>query len=81
MAELAAAHGVKLVMIYEHWFDGLPSGWVRIGTLVVERSPFAAPDRQVLLLAPDAGSAPALRERLRAFAKTLPEGVRIVFER
>ena len=70
---LATAHGVKAAMIYDKWFaSAVGPDWVRLATLSVTRPKGAIGDWKVAIYATDAANAAALRDRLVAFAPTLP---------
>jgi hypothetical protein len=76
MADLAAARGVAIVMVFEPWFpEGLPPAWTRIGTLATERSPFDPTLREVALFVPDAARVDGVRATLEALE--LPPGTRL----
>jgi len=70
---LATAHGVKAAMIFDKWFaSAVGPDWVRLATLSVTRPKGAIGDWKVAIYATDAANAAALRDRLVAFAPTLP---------
>lgn len=74
-APLVAARGVRLVMIYESWLGrAVGPDWVRVGTLVLTAPRGFVASTEVAFYAPDPAEAPDLRERLAAFAATLPPG-------
>ena len=70
MDALARRAGVRAVMIYDAWFPRLPAGWVRLGELRA-RVPLSVRS-PVAFYALDAGSAPAVRAAVTAWAKGLP---------
>jgi hypothetical protein len=70
-----ADKGVKLIMIYDDWFQR-PASWTPVGRLHLGRSPVSAASPEVAFYtrgAPDQ----ALRELLRTFAGSLPEGTHL----
>lgn len=79
MDRLTSEAGVKVVMIYEGWFGGVPQGWVPLGRLELLRLKAFASDRVVDFYATRPEYAPALRRELQAFAPSLPEGSQFVF--
>jgi hypothetical protein len=77
IAELAAARGVRVAVIYERWLDGaggVPPEWVRAGRWRVA-SNVVLGDRTVAFYAVDPAEAGPLGDHLRAFAPELPPGV------
>lgn len=80
-APLASAHGARVAMIYDKWFaDAVGSEWLRVATLSLDRPKGALGDWQVAIYATEPGFAPALRDRLAAFAPSLPAGARLTME-
>lgn len=77
MSVLARSHGVKLVMIYTHWFDKLPSSWRAIATLHLGHRPVTAAGDTVTFYATDPSATQGLGELLAKFGRTLPPGVRL----
>jgi hypothetical protein len=78
---LAAAHGVKAAMIYDKWFAAaVAPGWVRVATLSVTRPKGALGDWKVAIYATDRAEASELRNRLAAFAPTLPDEALLTLE-
>jgi hypothetical protein len=86
---LAAAKGVGLAMIYDSWLavddphlrsvSAVPPGWVRLGDLVLTVPEGYAGDAAVAFYATSEAVAADLREKLRAFAPTLPKGAEFRF--
>lgn len=70
---LVAQHGVRLVMIYDSWFaDAVAPTWQRLGELTMDNPRGTVADWRVGFYATAPEYAPELREKLRAFAQTLP---------
>jgi hypothetical protein len=79
MDALARRRGVRLAMLYPHWFPTVPAGWTRVATLRFD-GPRRTPDgRDVAIYATDASSAARAQRLLPAFARTLPPGARLVW--
>jgi hypothetical protein len=79
MDRLAREHGVRLAMIYRHWFPALPAGWTQVATLTFD-GPLRTPDaRDVAIYALDAASAERARRLLPAFGRTLPPVARLAW--
>lgn len=73
------AHGVRIALVYERPFrsgslSAIPKDWIKCGEWRI-RNNVANADDTVSFFAAAAGEAPALAERLRAFAPRLPAGV------
>ncbi|MEZ5771727.1 MAG: hypothetical protein R3D61_08890 [Defluviimonas denitrificans] len=72
-APLAAKHGVKAAMVYDHWFGtAVGPDWVRVGALEMHRARGLLGGWTVAIYATDPAYAPELRGKLEAFAPTLP---------
>jgi hypothetical protein len=77
MDRLAKAYGVQLAMIFRYQFPDLPSHWLRVGQLrLAGRPEFEAVD----FLAVDPSTRFRIDRLLGDFRRTLPPGVRFVFE-
>jgi hypothetical protein len=77
MAELAAARGIGLALVYEDGYfkAPFPSSWVRVGRLHLGHAKVTPARSAVTFFATDPREVDALREELRAFRPTLPAGV------
>lgn len=77
MAQLARRHGVKVVLIYDPWFEatGVPEAWVRVGEWTIPDN-VAASYETVSLYAVEPADVPELVAKLRTFAPRLPSVVR-----
>lgn len=72
--KLAAEHGVKAAMIYDFWFaEAVGPDWVRVGKLTMSPPKGALGAWEVDFYAADPAFAPEMRDKLRAFAPTLPD--------
>ena len=78
LEEFVKRRGVALVMMYPEWFDDVPDSWTEIGKLCEVDPPVSIGEGCVSFYSSTAESTPALREEVRAFAKTLPTGVTLV---
>lgn len=72
--------GVPFAMIYpEAMADGIPSSWVQVALLRLERPPTSVHARDVGFYVTGAGELPAdVTARLEAFAAGLPDGVELL---
>lgn len=75
MDSLAQRHGVKLAMIYDHYYPLLPNQWVCIGKLFLGRRQVTTDQAVVSFYAVQPESAAPLHSQLRLFSATLPRGV------
>lgn len=80
MDDLAREKGVGLVMIYDHWFTGVPANWFRLGQLHAQRPPVITGGNRVAFYATGKDSYNQLKPLLADFAKTLPAGTTFEFE-
>jgi hypothetical protein len=78
MAELAAFHGVGLIMIYERWFHDFPETWRKLANL--HAPAVTAAEGEVSFFITENGSKAVAIEALRKFAATLalPDSITIV---
>jgi len=76
MARLADDHGVELVMIYDHLFEGAPASWRPIADLVNAETIVTSPDVAIYLT--PKGDLTAALDALARLGATLPHGTRIV---
>jgi len=78
-ADLVRRRGISLVMIYRRWASAwLPSEWLWLGRLHLGRTRITAWQDTVDFYAAKPDAVAGLREKLAAFAATLPPGV--IFE-
>ncbi len=75
MDSLAQRHGVKLAMIYDHYYPLLPKQWVCIGKLFLGRRKVTTDQTVVSFYAVKPEIAAQLHAQLRLFSATLPSGV------
>ena len=78
---LADAHGVGLALVYSHWYPQLSESWELLGVLRRDGRVVGAASNQVHVFARDDASAERARPALRAWAESLPAGVRFEWER
>lgn len=81
MARLAGERGVGLAMIYdeESWFPALPPSWEPVAVLVLDQPRVTVGGREVTFLATSPDAVARLRDELRRFARTLPDGAHLEF--
>ncbi|MEM9593499.1 MAG: hypothetical protein AAGD06_04525 [Acidobacteriota bacterium] len=75
MEDLAAAHGVGLIMIYDLWFPEHPPGWTRVGTLRLSRERVSSAGADVAFYVRGDAARAKLEAALPAFVDQLPAGV------
>ena len=80
IAPLAERQGVRLAMIYEEWFPGLPEDWLRLGVLRMNTIRVTPAHDHVAFYALNEIHAPELRARLREFEAALPERASFDFD-
>jgi len=79
---VTAAHGAGLAMIYPEWFDeGAPDDWTPLGTMCVAGERVSVGRKCVVFYSTGVGDRAALTAEMAAFARTLPEGVRMTVGR
>ena len=71
-------HGVDMIMIYDSLFPGLPTEWVSLGQLQLERRRIPPSGDRVQFYARDPIAARKAQALLIDFARTLPPGARFV---
>lgn len=79
--QIAQRKGVKMAIVYEPWYrscGGLPAEWTKVGQWTIPENVVCAFDT-VDFYATDPREATLLRERLEAFRRELPAGVRVKF--
>ena len=77
---LARAQGIKAAMIYDFWFESaVGPDWVRVGELTMDPEKGEIGAWKVSFYATDPDYAPEMREKLAAFAATLPDGAELRF--
>jgi hypothetical protein len=80
MDALSRKHGVDMIMIYDSLFPGLPSEWILLGQLQLQRKRITPSGDQVQFYARDPIAARKAQALLTDFAKTLPPGARFIPE-
>jgi len=78
MDRLAQAHQVQVAMIYDSYFPDRPEHWRCLAKLYLGSRQVTADQAVVSFYSLTPESVAALHRQLRAFAKTLPAGVRLV---
>jgi hypothetical protein len=79
---VTVAHGAGLAMIYPDWFDeGAPDDWTPLATMCVAGERVSVGRSCVVFYSTGVGDAALLRAEVAAFARTLPEGVRMTVGR
>jgi hypothetical protein len=75
---VTTAHGAGLAMIYPDWFDeGAPDDWTPLATMCLAGERISVGRSCVVFYSTGVGDAAALTAEVAAFARTLPEGVRM----
>lgn len=79
MDELAERKGVKLVMIYDNWFNHVPENWVKVGELELSpgRPVIVVPNRTVSFYARDTSEAAKVKQLLADFSMSMPTGSQV----
>ncbi|WP_431270156.1 hypothetical protein [Dankookia sp. P2] len=77
MEAMVRRHGIRLAMIFPWWFEGVPGSWVRVAELWLSGPRIAAAGDHVTFYATEPAAEAELRQKLAAFAPTLPDGVRL----
>lgn len=72
---------VRLVMIYDDWFNDIPDKWIKIGELHLGKKKITPARSTVSFYSTDKGSYPEILSKIILFSKTLPAGVEFKFEK
>lgn len=75
MGDLAVAHGVRVVMVYDEWIPAVPDDWVRLGVLRLGKTRVMPASSEVTFYGVDKDDAGYIRNLVDEFKKTLPRGV------
>jgi hypothetical protein len=79
---VTAAHGAGLAMIYPDWFDeGAPDDWTPLATMCLADDRVSVGRKCVVFYSTGGGDRAVLSAEVAAFARTLPEGVRMTVGR
>ena len=72
--DMTKRHNTQLVMVYDNWFPPqyLPTSWIRVGVLEMNRSVVSVGRNQVAVYATDTAAAQRLVSLLPAYARNLP---------
>ncbi|MBN1607896.1 MAG: hypothetical protein JW940_14760 [Polyangiaceae bacterium] len=73
----AHSRGVRLAMLYSHWFPKLPRSWRAVATLRLSGRPVTVAGRSVTFYATDPSAVPRLTALLKQFRRRLPPRVRL----
>ncbi|ASQ46042.1 hypothetical protein [Legionella clemsonensis] len=73
MDEAVKKSGIKLVMLYNNWFDTLPRNWVLLGCLSFSGARVSAANTTVYFYATEQNYAPELKQKISFFINTLPQ--------
>jgi hypothetical protein len=75
-------HGAGLAMIYPEWFDeGAPDDWTPLATMCVAGERVSVGRSCVVFYSTGVGNAAVVKAEVAAFARGLPEGVRMTLGR
>jgi hypothetical protein len=80
MKALCRESNVEMAMIYENWFKDIPRDWIRVGYLRIGRNRVTSAGSDVAFYAINLKAYSEISEKLPAFIKTLPSGVRFIFQ-
>lgn len=72
---------VRLVMIYDDWFNDIPDKWVKIGELHLGKKKITPASSTVSFYSTDNDSYQEILRNVILFSKTLPAGVQFKFEK
>jgi hypothetical protein len=78
MDPLSRKHGVDMIMIYDNLFPGLPTEWIFLGQLQLQRKRITPSGDQVQFYARSPVAACKALALLTDFAATLPPGARFI---
>lgn len=76
MNSLAVAHDVRLAMIFPEWFVSVPCAWLHVGDLHLRGKRISVPYDYVSFYAVPPGDPAVIATQIKAFAPSLPAGVR-----
>ena len=72
---------VGLVMIYDNWFNKIPSEWLKVGELHLGKQRITPAKSYVTFYATNKESYSEILKKISAFSKTLPAGVTFKHEK
>ncbi|HPN38603.1 MAG TPA: hypothetical protein PL041_09370 [Melioribacteraceae bacterium] len=79
MEKLAKKHEVKLIMIYEDYFNNIPNNWIKLGELQTSTRPINLGGTAVSFYIRDNKDLENVLAKLKSFASTLPKKTKFVF--
>lgn len=71
---------VRLVMIYDDWFNDIPDKWIKIGELHLGKKRITPAQSKVSFYSTDKDSYSEILRTINVFSKTLPAGAQFKFE-
>lgn len=77
MQRLTDRYGVKVVMIYDDWFESIPESWTRVGELRLGTARISPSRSVVSIYVVNKADSGHVRELLARFASTVPHGVEV----
>lgn len=80
MQDLIAEEDVKLVMIYEDWFNNIPDEWIKVGELHLGNKKITPARSMVAFYSTDQASYPEILDTITRFSRTLPDKAKFKFE-
>lgn len=80
MGDLVSRRNVDVALIYEEWFPDRPAPWRRVARLVLQGPVKAVAYESVAFYATRSEATDRVCAALRAFAPTLPAGVRLEWD-
>ena len=75
MEDVSRRHDVRLAMIYDDWFRGIPRGWTCLGRLYLGRERITSAENAVTFYALDDDVTERAQVLLDRFRASLPAGV------
>ena len=79
MGQFVRGKNIKLIMIYDQFFRGVPVSWKKVGDLLLGGEPVTAQYEKVSFYAADCDAYRNINGLLEGFVKTLPSGVKFDF--
>lgn len=78
--DLIGKANVRLVMIYDSWFDDIPDEWIKVGELHLGKQRITPASYSVSFYAINQDAYSEIFKKIKLFSETLPTGVEFKFE-
>ena len=78
---LVGETNVRLVIIYDDWFDDIPRDWVKLGELHLGKQKITPAKNTVSFYAINQDAYSEILRKIKRFSKTLPAGVEFKFDK